>query len=224
MDQVLNTVPVKVTQAMNEGLVAPFEKEEVKAALFQMFPTKAPGLDGMPAHFFQRYWDLCGDEVTEVVLRILRGEDDPSVINSTCIVLIPKVESLEELGQFRPISLCNVVYKIASKVMANRLKKVLPDVISEEQSAFVPGRLITDNIITAYECMHFIKKKRGRDSRFAALKLDMRKAYDRVEWSYLRAIMLRLGFHQMWVDSIMRLVTSVSFFVLFNGEREFCTV
>ena len=74
-----------------------------------------------------------------MVLRILRGDDDPSVINSTCIVLIPKVESPEELGRFRLINLCNVVYKIASKVMANRMKKVLPDVISEEQSAFVPG-------------------------------------------------------------------------------------
>jgi len=113
-----------------------------------------------------------------------------------------------------------VVYKIASKVMANRLKKVLPDLISDEQSAFVTGRSITDNIITAYECMHFMKKKRARYSRFAALKLDMRKAYDRVEWSYLQAIMLWLGFHRLWVDTIMRLVTSVSFSVLFNGERQ----
>ena len=168
--------------------------------------------------FFQRHWELCGDEVTAVVLRVLRGEDDPSIFNNTCIVLIPKVDSPEELGQFRPISLCNVVYKIASKVMANRLKKVLPDLISDEQSAFVPGRSITDNIITAYECMHFMKKKRARDSRFAALKLDMRKAYDRVEWSYLQAIMLRLGFHRLWVDTIIILVTSVSFSVLFNVE------
>jgi hypothetical protein len=149
----------------------------------------------MPAHFFRRHWELYGDEVTVVVLRVLRGEDDPSIFNNTSIVLIPKV------------------------VMANRLKKVLPDLISDEQSAFVPGRSITDNIITAYECMHFMKKKRARDSRFAALKLDMRKAYDRVEWSYLQAIMIRLVFHRLWVDTIMRLVTSVSFSVFFNAER-----
>ena len=132
MNLVLDTVPAKVTMAMNESLVAPFYKDEIKRVLFQMFPTKAPGPDGLPAHFFQRHWELCGDEVTEVVLRILRGEDDPSLINCTCIVLIPKVESPEELSQFRPISLCNVIYKIASKVMANRMKSVLPEIISEE--------------------------------------------------------------------------------------------
>ena len=159
-----------------------------------------------------------GEELTSVVLRILRGEDDVASINETLLVLIPKVEKADDPGQYRPISLCNVIYKIASKVVANRLKRILPQIIAEEQSAFVPDRLITDNIIIAYECMHSMKQKKARDLRCCALKLDMRKAYDRVEWCYLQAIMLRLGFHQLWVQMVMRLVSSVSFSVLFNGQ------
>jgi hypothetical protein len=91
-------------------------------------------------------------------MRILKGEDTPEGINKTFIVLIPKVSQPEELGKFHPIILCNVIYKIASKILANGLKVILPEIISEEQSVFVPGRLITDNIITAYEYLHFMKR------------------------------------------------------------------
>lgn len=98
MDAVLDTVPVKVTADMNNTLLAPFTEKEVKESLIQNFPTKAPGPVGFPAHFFQRHWDLCGKEITSVVLRVLRGEDDPAIINDTFIVLIPKVASPEELG------------------------------------------------------------------------------------------------------------------------------
>ena len=105
MEAVLNTVPVKVTAERNDNLLAPFSEQEVKAALFQMFPTKAPGPDGLPAHFFQRNWSICGEEVTEIVLRILKGDDDPSSVNDTLIVLIPKVASPEDLHSSVP-SVC----------------------------------------------------------------------------------------------------------------------
>jgi hypothetical protein len=162
MEEVLSSVPRRVDMAINSKLDAPFTCEEVKMALFEMYPTKAPGPDGFPAHFFQRHWSVCGEEVTGAVLRVLAGQDSPGCVNKTFIVLIPKVASPTKLGQFRPISLCNVMYKIASKAVANRLKVILPEIISEEQSAFVPGRLITDNIITAYECLHFMKRTKAK--------------------------------------------------------------
>jgi hypothetical protein len=219
MDSVLNMIHVKVTAEMNGALLAHVSKQEVKEVLFQMFPTKAPGQMVFRQNFFQRHWELCSQAVTSVVLRLLRGGDDATEINNTFIVLILKVVSPKELGQFRPINLCNVLYKIASKLVTNRLKKLLPDIISEEQSAFVPGRLITyNNIITAYECLHVMKQKRPAEERYCALKLGMKKAYNRVEWPYLRAVMLRIGFHLNWVNMVMRLVTSVSFAVLFNDE------
>jgi len=153
-----------------------------------------------------------------VVLRVHNGNEIPTKINGTFIVLIPKVQNPVSLNQFWPISLCNVVYKIISKALANRLKRVLPDIISEEQSTFVPGRIITDNVLAAYECLHFMRTNRSKANAHCAMKLDMSKAYDRVEWNYLEAIKLKLHFCRTWVNKVMKCVTSVSFSVLINGE------
>ena len=109
MEVVLDHVPRKVTTAMNNILHAPYTSAEVKIALFQMFPTKAPGPDGFPAYFYQRHWDVCGEEITKAVLKIVRGEESPECINDTFLVLIPKVLNPTLLTQFRPIKLCNVL-------------------------------------------------------------------------------------------------------------------
>ena len=114
----------------------------------------------------------------------------------THICLIPKVKSPQKVTEFRPISLCNVVYRLISKILANRLKRVLDVVIDELQSAFVPGRLITDNVLVAFETMHCIDQRKKGKKALTAIKLDMSKAYDKVEWVYLETMMRKMGFHE----------------------------
>jgi hypothetical protein len=211
---VLPHVQPKVDESMNERLCWPFSGEEV---VFGMGPSKAPWSDGFNAGSYQRHLQLIKEDVTAAVLKFLNGDHMLEMINSMVIVLIPKVKNPQDISQYRPISLCNVIYKICSKVLANRLREVLDEVISEEQSAFVPGRLITDNVITAYECVHSMKRKKGKQG-WCAVKLDMMKAYDRVEWEYLQGIMQKMGFDEQWISLIMRCVTTVKFHVKVNGE------
>ena len=203
---------------MNADLLKEFKEEEVWRALMQMHLTKSPSLDGMSPIFFQKYWDVVGPQVIQSVIHILRTGIMPNGLNDTYICLIPKVKSPQKISEYRPISLCNVIYKIVSKVLANRLKRILPDVVSEAQSAFVPGRQITDNVLVAFEVMHCINQRRKGKEGLMAIKLDMSKAYDRVEWSFLEAMMRRMGFKDRWISLMMMCVTTVSYSVLINGE------
>lgn len=203
---------------MNQLLLAPFSKEEVKKALFSIGDLKAPGPDGLHAIFFKRFWHLLEDDLVEEVLGAIQRAEVPVGWNDTTIVMIPKVDNPDKVTQFRPISLCNVVYKVISKMLSFRLKQILPEIISDHQSAFVPGRLITDNILLAYECIHTMKRKKGRKG-LCAVKLDMHKAYDRVEWGFLEKIMTKLGFDQRWIKLIMACVSSVRYNVRFNNAE-----
>jgi hypothetical protein len=153
----LSAVESVVTMDANQNLLCPFLTEEVRAALFQMHPSKAPGPDGMSSFFYQKYWHIVGNSVSHVVLSVLNSGNILRKINLTHISLIPKKKNPERISDFRPISLCNVVYKIISKVLANRLKLVLPCIILDSQSAFVPGHLITDNVSVAFELIHKLK-------------------------------------------------------------------
>jgi hypothetical protein len=156
--------------------------------------------------------------VCNAILDFLNHDVFDIDVNATNIALIPKNNSHSNVTEFRPISLCNVVYKLISKVLANRLKKVLPFIISSTQSAFIPSRLITDNILVAFEALHTMDSRmKGREG-FMALKLDMSKAYDRVKWNFLEAIMRKLGFASRWVQMLMTCVQTVSYSVLVNGQ------
>lgn len=152
-------------------------------------------------------------------LDFLNHKQLPAALNYTFIVLIPKVKKPQRMTEFRPISLCNVLYKISSKALANRLKPALDSLISPPQSAFVPNRLITDNVLIAFEINHFIRTKARSRKDFMTLKLDVSKAYDRVEWKFLRMLLLRLGLPPCFVELIMISVTSVSYSFLMNGSQ-----
>lgn len=185
-----------------------------------MFPTKAPGSDGFHALFYQHFWDIVKGKTVENYFEILNNGGSLQGLNHTNIALIPKIGHPKVPSNFRPISLCNVSYKIIAKVLANRLKLVLNAVISESQIAFVPGRLIFDNLMAGYECIDYITNKRQGKKGYVAMKLDMSKAYDRVKWCFLKHIMLNMGFSSVWVTLTMKCISTVSFCILINGEPQ----
>jgi hypothetical protein len=172
MDELLDIVPVRVTPAMNADFDKSYTTEEVKAALFHMAPSKAPGVDGFTAGFFQRHWELLQHDIVPTVLGFLNGGELPIGLNDTSITLIPKVRHPQRISQYRPISLCSVLYKIASKCIAYRAKGSLGEIIGEEQSAFVPGRLITDNVLIAYESVHAMRKRKKGKNHVSAVTYD----------------------------------------------------
>ncbi|KAL4340013.1 hypothetical protein GQ457_08G033300 [Hibiscus cannabinus] len=202
----------------NSYLLRPFTDVEILAAFQDINPTKAPGIDSLPGSFFRQHWELIGPDILRLCHDLLSRKIDMSCVNATVITLIPKVEDSVRMQQLRPISLCTVVYKIVSKTILNRMKPLLPGCISENQSAFLKGRLISDNILVAHELLHYICSSKNGPNKGAALKLDMEKAFDRVEWTFLRSVLLRLGFHSDWVDLLMGCVSTVSFRIRINGR------
>ncbi|XP_024195622.1 uncharacterized protein LOC112198734 [Rosa chinensis] len=217
MHHTLEAIQPCVSAEMNLQLCRNYTEEEIREALFQMYPTKSPGPDGMAPLFFQHYWDTIGKDVTEAVQNFLHTGNLLKQVNFTHICLISKVSNLERMADLRPIALCNVIYKICSKAIANRLKIILPSIISPFQSAFVPGHLITDNLVVN-EVAHFVHSKREGPEGVMALKLDLSKAYDRMERFFLRKVMERFGFALVWIELVMQCVCSVRFSFLIRGK------
>lgn len=141
-----------------------FTAQEVEIALKQMAPLKSPGPDGLPPIFYQNYWSLVGNDVIGAILLYLNTGTLPSALCHPFITLNPKVKNLEYISQYHPICLSNVLYRVFSKVFANKLKQDLPHLISKHQNAFMTDCLISDNIMVAFETLHYMRNHSSRNT------------------------------------------------------------
>ncbi|WOH14642.1 hypothetical protein DCAR_0934162 [Daucus carota subsp. sativus] len=207
-----------VTEEQNEMLIQPILKEEVKAAIFSMHPEKSPGEDGLNPAFYQTYWNIVGDDVYKFCGNFFETGVMQNEVNRTVVCLIPKIKNPQGVMDLRPISLCNVLVRTLSKVLANRLKRCLPTLISINQSAFVEGRLLSDNALVAFEINHYIRRKTQGKYGYPGLKIDISKAYDRLEWNFLEGMLGKYGFHQMWISRVMTCIRTVTYSFLQKGE------
>ena len=198
-------------------------KEEIKDALWSIKAFKALGLDGLHASFFQRFWLVVGDSVVEEVMKAFEKRRVPEYLNETHIVLIPKIQGPEVFGNYGPICLCNTVYKIITKVIVARLRPYLEKLVSPYQAAFVLGRRGVDNTIIIQELIHSIGRTKGRKG-YMAIKIDLEKAYDKLEWGFILDMLARFNFPSNLLDLIMSCISSMSTSLLFNGGKleSFC--
>ena len=189
---------------------------EIKNAFFSLHSNKAPGPDGFNAHFFKDSWSLIGSSIIEAVAEFFRSGDILRELNNTIVALIPKIPNPTKMGDFRPISCCNTVYKCISKIIASRIKSVLPDLVDQAQSAFVQGRKISDNILLAQDLLRDYHKPTGKPSVTA--KVDIMKAYDSVSWKFMIDLLEVLHFPPNLIKWIKACLTTPKYSLNFNGE------
>ncbi|CAL1377375.1 unnamed protein product [Linum trigynum] len=169
---------------MNAKLTAEVSFEEIRRSVFQIGATQASGSDGFTGVFFRQFWDIVGLDVVEAVKHFFSTSSLLKNCNHTWLVLIPKVDRVEHMRNLRPISVCQFSYKVIAKILAERLARYLPSIVSPGLNGFVRGRQIVDNVLIGHEVMQYLKNKRVGKQKFMAFNVDMEKAYDRVEWPF----------------------------------------
>ena len=193
----------------------PITDKEISKGLWALKPFKILGPNSLHAGFFQHFWLIVSDFVREEVKRVFSLGVIPVYMNQILITLILKCRSPESLSNYRPISLCNTTYKIVTKIIVNWIRPFLSELVSPLQATFVPGRKGLDNAIIVQELIHTMSKKKGRTS-VMAIKLDLEKAYDHLEWSFIKDTLKLFNFPDKLISLTMSCVTTTSISILFN--------
>nr|GEW31422.1 hypothetical protein [Tanacetum cinerariifolium] len=206
----------QVSEQACSFMIRPLTNSEIKTAMFSIGGDKALGLDGYTSAFFKKGWDILGQDVCKAVHDFFINGHLLKEINHTFIALIPKVPTPHRVNDYRPISCCNVIYKCISKIITNRIIEGIKEVVSDNQSAFVPGRRISDNILLTQELMYAYHRDIGPPR--CDFKIDIQKAYDMADWRFMGIILKQFGFPPLITKWIMACVSSTSFSIGVNGD------
>lgn len=201
-----------------DAIMANATMEEVHKAVFSMKSYKAPGLDGFQPLFFKHFWVLLKTDLLLLVQQAFNRGYSEECLAEILIVLIPKVDHPLRFKELRPISLCNVAYKVITKVLVQRLRPYLNELTGPLQSSFIPGRGTKDNAIVAQEVVHYMHHSKSTKGTIA-FKIDLEKAYDGLSWDFLKHTLRCFGIPGSIVSLIMWCVKSSNLSILWNGEK-----
>jgi len=210
-------IPKLITRAQNLAVMRVATLEEVEEVVKGLKGNKAPRPYGYTAEFYQACWNFIGEEILEVLEEVCIHQKVWPGLNSTLLTLIPKSAHSESVEGFRPITLCNVIYKIIATLMVKKLKPILPNIISPEQTGFMEGRKILDGLVVSQKIIHTLKQKKELGMM---IKLDLSKVYDILNWKYLEAILQAYGFCNRWVKWILSMISTPNFSILLNEHQQ----
>lgn len=188
---------------------------EITRVMMKLNSQKAPGPDGLTSGFFKAGWEIVGREVTASVRTFFSTGFLPSATNATILSLVPKRPGATAVSDFRPISCCNTIYKVISKLLVHRLKPMLPDLILPNQTAFVQGRLLIENTVLASEIVHGYHRDRG--PKRLVLKVDIAKAFDTINWDFILNCLASVGVPYLFIRWLRACICTPSFTVGYNG-------
>jgi len=210
-------IPNLIGDNINATLTMLPSHDEIKNAVFSLYKDGAPGPDGFGPFFFQTYWKIIHKEVTDTVLQFFQSGWIMPSYNANALILIPKGPNSELVEQYRPIAMVNFKFKVISKILAYRLAQILPSIISKNQKGFIQGRNIKDCICLASEAINLMHKKSFAGN--IALKIDIHKAFDTLNWNFLLKVLSCFGFNKTFVNWIATILSSATLSISINSAQ-----